>query len=436
VVTRLSEFPNRMKAEEESVAPPAIASQDRSSATEKALTLLIAIPALNEEQSISSIIRRSLDAKKTITENSPVTRVEICVVSDGSTDRTVDIARSFGDAIGLIIFERNQGYGAAIKAAWRQSDAELLGFLDADGTCDPRFFATLCSTIEQCQADVVLGCRMTAESKMPLLRRIGNVIFALLLSFFSSKRVRDTASGMRVVRRSSLSRLLPLPDGMHFTPAMSARAILSPDLSILEREMPYHERAGRSKLRVFRDGLRFLGVITEAALLYRPGRPLLVFGLVLIACAALLLVNPALYWIENRRVLEWMIYRFVVAHLLTTSGVLFIVAAHLASRVVQIVLQIPEATVGVVLAASRFFSTWRSVVVALLLVLAGGALVIPGLLQLVTTGEVYEHWSRFIAMSVCLSTAGILIVARLIELTLSLLSDRIAFLRTLDSSGF
>jgi len=67
------------------------------------------------------------------------------------------------------------------------------------------------------QADVVLGCRLNPDSKMPPIRRVGNLIFATILSVLSSNRVRDTASGMRVIRRSSLDSLYPLPDGLHFT---------------------------------------------------------------------------------------------------------------------------------------------------------------------------------------------------------------------------
>src|ERR1035438_8494045 len=111
------------------------------------MKLLIAIPALNEEDSISQIIERCLEAGPHIIENSPVTEVQITVVSDGSTDDTVKLACSFGPQINLIVFEKNRGYGAAIKEAWRQSDSELLSFLDADGTCDPNFFAPLCRTL-------------------------------------------------------------------------------------------------------------------------------------------------------------------------------------------------------------------------------------------------------------------------------------------------
>ena len=397
--------------------------------TVDSLKLLIAIPALDEEESIAAIIERTLIARTRILAETPVTEVEVTVVSDGSRDRTVERAQAHRNQIHLIVFEKNRGYGAAIKEAWRQSDAELLAFLDADGTCDPVFFVDLCKLIERERADVVLGCRLTRNSRMPFIRRVGNVLFALLLSFFSSKRVRDTASGMRVVRRSSLQRLYPLPDGMHFTPAMSARAILSSDLRIFEQEMPYEERAGESKLRVLRDGLRFLRVIVEAALLYRPSRPLGFLGGVLILTAFLLILPPALYYLRHRHVLEWMIYRFVVADLATGSGTLLLFASYLARRVVQMVLQLPDEDFLFHRLVGRFLhGPWLWIVVSTF-VLSAAILVLPSFLQLVRTGGTYEHWSRFIAASVLVGVSLTMLVARVLDYTLDLLAARLAFLR-------
>jgi len=393
------------------------------------LKLLIAIPALDEEESIASIIERTLAARSRILAETAVTDVQVTVVSDGSRDRTVERAQAYRNQIHLIVFEKNRGYGAAIKEAWRQSDAELLAFLDADGTCDPAFFVELCRLIERQRADVVLGCRLTRASRMPFVRRVGNVLFALLLSFFSSKRVRDTASGMRVVRRSSLSRLYPLPDGMHFTPAMSARAILSPDLRIFEQEMPYEERAGESKLRVLRDGLRFLRVIVEAALLYRPSRPLGFLGGLLLLTAVVLILPPAIYYFRNRHVLEWMIYRFVVADLATTSGTLLLLASYLSRRVVQMVLQLPEEDFLFHRLVGRFLhGPWLWIVVTTF-VLFATILVLPSFLELVRTGGTYEHWSRFIAASVLIGVSLTMLVARVLDHTLDLLAARLAFLR-------
>src|SRR5688572_19063616 len=300
------------------------------------MKLLIAIPALNEEDSIVSIIERCLAARPAIIGQGPVTAVDITVVSDGSTDRTVERARTFGDRIKLIVFPQNRGYGAAIKEAWSQSDAELLGFLDADGTCDPLFFTTLCRTAADEHADVVLGCRLNQDSQMPLIRRIGNTLFALLLNFVASERVRDTASGMRVVRHGSLRDIYPLPDGLHFTPAMSARAILSRRVRIVEVDMPYSERSGESKLRVIEDGVRFLRVIVQTALLYRPARLLNACGLAAIFVALALMTEPTIYYQQHRSVAEWMIYRFVVSHMMATAGALLMTIGFLTTRMVGI----------------------------------------------------------------------------------------------------
>jgi glycosyltransferase involved in cell wall biosynthesis len=395
------------------------------------MKLLIAIPALNEEDSIQSIITRSLDARSHIMSHSPVTQVDITVVSDGSTDRTVELASKFADQIHLIVFEHNRGYGAAIKEAWEQSDADLLGFLDADGTCDPSFFSHLCNAITGEAADVALGCRMNKMSHMPWIRRIGNHLFASMLTVLSSSAVRDTASGMRVVRRQSLAKLLPLPDGLHFTPAMSARALLSKTLKIVEIDMPYYEREGESKLRPGRDGLRFLRAIVDAAFLYRPSRPLAILGLLWLGLAIALMVMPTLYYLREHAVQEWMIYRFVVSHLAGTLATLLFSASYLTQKMVKITLPDEAHVQGRRNVLEWFFAGRRVWVVAPLLLLAGGLLVLPSFLELVRTGATYEHWSRFIAMSFCWSVAFILIVTWMIDYTLGLVTIQLAFSKNL-----
>jgi glycosyltransferase involved in cell wall biosynthesis len=391
--------------------------------------LLIAIPALNEEASIESIIQRTLAARREIIGRSPIHEVSITVVSDGSTDRTVELARSFEPQIRLIVFEHNRGYGAAIKEAWRQSDAELLSFLDADGTCDPKFFADLCIALEREKADVVLGCRLHAGSKMPAIRRLGNFIFASLLTVFSSRRVRDTASGMRVVRRTCLPRLMPLPNGLHFTPAMSARALLSEDIRIFETDMPYHERAGESKLRVAEDGLRFLRVILNTAFLYRPSRPFGLLGLGCLATGGAFMISPLAFYLRHGKVLEWMIYRFIVSHLLGISGVLLLCAGYLCTRLVKISLSVPPPRRSLYRFLDAFFASPFFWAAPASLAIAGGALVLQSLLELVTTGSTFEHWSRFIAMSFFLSISIILGVTKAIGFVIDLMGEKLEYLR-------
>jgi len=166
-------------------------------------SLTIVIPALNEEEAIAGTISKCLVARDQIAKVAGLAGVEVIVVSDGSTDRTAEIAQSF-EEVKVIVFEKNRGYGAAIKEGWRQGQGTLLSFLDADGTCDPTYLAEMCRIAVEDSADVVLGSRLGPESEMPRIRRLGNRIYAFLLGFLCGRQVTDTASGMRVVRRGSI----------------------------------------------------------------------------------------------------------------------------------------------------------------------------------------------------------------------------------------
>ena len=236
-----------------------------------------------------------------------------------------------------------------------------------------------------------------------------------------------TFPGMRVVRRESLPKLMPLPDGLQFTPAMSARALLSGDLKITEIQMPYQERTGRSKLRVGKDGLRFLRVILEGAFLYRPARPLAMAGALCLAVATGLMLMPVGYYLRHHAVTEWMIYRFVVSHLVGMSAALLLCASYLTNRVVQIALseETGQHDEG---AARRFFNSGWFWLAPAALTAIGVTLVIPSFLELVRTGATYEHWSRFIAMSFFCSVALTLVVTRAIDYVLQLVADRLTYL--------
>src|SRR6185312_14461030 len=118
--------------------------------------LTIVIPALDEEGAIGMTVSRCLDARDEIKRAADLDDVEVIVVSDGSTDRTAEIARGF-DGVEVIVFEQNRGYGAAIKEGFRRGRGSLVGFLDADGTCDPRYFAEMCRVAVEDDAEMVLG---------------------------------------------------------------------------------------------------------------------------------------------------------------------------------------------------------------------------------------------------------------------------------------
>jgi glycosyltransferase involved in cell wall biosynthesis len=356
--------------------------------------LSIVIPALNEEEAIGDTITRCLAARNYICECAGLSDVEILVVSDGSTDRTVEIAQCF-DEISLIEFPKNRGYGAAIKEGWRQGSGTLLAFLDADGTCDPRHFGEMCRLAITDSADVVLGSRLGPDSKMPRIRRVGNHLYAFLLGFLCGRHVTDTASGMRVVRRSSLRQLYPLPDGLHFTPSMSARALLN-DLRVIETPISYDERTGESKLNVIRDGVRFLQTIFDGVLCYRPERLLLCGVTASLMLVLLMALHPIEHYFSTQRVEEWMIYRFVVCHVLGSFALLLLLATALSNQMASFGPRRREAAPFWPALISAMLG-WPAVVALMATLCAASLLFLwPGIVEFVSTGKVHMHWSRLI----------------------------------------
>lgn len=253
-------------------------------------TLSVVIPAYNEEDGIAAIVERVLAIRPQLA-SAGVDGLECIVVDDGSTDRTAAIVQGFGEQVRLIR-QQNRGYGGALKTGFGAAQGELIGFLDADSTYPPEYYPQMCRLALD-GADIVIGSRMSgAQSEMPLVRRVGNTIFATLLSLVAGVRISDSASGQRVLRRSVLPMIYPLPNTLDFTPAMSTRA-LHEGLNIVETPIPYKERSGRSKLSVVRDGLRFFKSIVWTALTYNPVRIFGGVGLAMLLLSVLILGGQA-----------------------------------------------------------------------------------------------------------------------------------------------
>lgn len=303
-------------------------------------TLTIVIPAYNEEKAIASIIERCLAERERIMAETPVREVEIVVVNDGSRDRTAEIARRYAEANGgvrLISHEKNRGYGAALKRGFDEGRGTLVSFLDADGTCDPAYFIPLVNKLFEQKADVALGSRLGPESEMPRIRRLGNRIYTILINALTSAHITDSASGMRVIRKASLEKLYPLPDGLHFTPAMTARAVSSDSLKLIEVPISYKERVGKSKLRVVQDGVRFLKVIMDIILSYRPLRFFFYVAAFALGVAAILFIRPLQYYILYRSVPDWMVYRLIAVVVLVLTSLTIMTVGLVADQIAELV---------------------------------------------------------------------------------------------------
>jgi MFS family permease len=231
---------------------------------------------------------------------------------------------------------------------------------------------------------------------------------------------------MRVVRRTALRHLYPLPIGLHFTPAMSARAMLSDATRIVEIDMPYAEREGESKLRVIRDGFRFLRVILENALLYKAGRIFSTGAAVCFLAGAVLMLRPLTTYVQTHTVAEWMIYRFLVSSLAAQVALLLLGAGMLSARIASIAIH------EEVRDRRSPFSAWLRTgwfwSAAVSLAGVGLILVWPSAVELWKTGKTYVHWSRFVVAMGCFGSVALFCVIRGLDRLLDLVEARVQHL--------
>lgn len=157
------------------------------------------IPARDEEIPLPGVIAEM-----------PVGMVDqVIVVDNGSADRTADVARQAGAAV---VSEPRAGYGYACAAGVREArerGAEVLVFLDADGSFDPTQLADLLAPIGAGQADLVLGSRPAGGMEpgaMPVHARFGNWLVARLMGLLYGLRVTDLGP-FRAIRGDLLGEL-------------------------------------------------------------------------------------------------------------------------------------------------------------------------------------------------------------------------------------
>lgn len=357
------------------------------------MKISIVIPVYNEERGIGATLERILTAREGMLALDGIEAVEVIVVNDGSTDATSTAISRFPEVI-QVIHSTNQGYGAALLTGFRMARGDVLGFLDADGTYPPEAFPNLLKALAATGADMVVGSRMAGpRSRMPVLRVVGNRLYALLLSWLVRQSITDTSSGMRIFRRAILSTLLPLPAGLHFTPAMSTRAFHE-GLKIVEVPIPYEDRVGRSKLHVVRDGLNFFLAILNITRLYDPLKFFGVIGGSILLAALLLSLAPLVHYWAVRRVEEDALYRLFTVMVLLVAGVNVISFGAFSNTVLSIL--------------SGKASTSRSFWERLLLRGAvirhfdkiGASLILTAVLvnhrtiyQYLTMRKIYVHWS-------------------------------------------
>lgn len=235
------------------------------------------IPNLNEEKAIFPVLERVFSAEDVILKNG-VTKLEVIVVDDGSTDTSLVKLKEFSKLHPIVILENRKclGYGAALKKGFSEAQGELIAFMDMDYTYDPfdlpELVARLTSKSGPYPLQMVVGDRLSRIEEMPLTRELGNRLFVAVIRSLFKRRVTDCCSGLRVFRREFVIPFAHLlPNNLNFTLAMTF-LFLRFQLPFEEVPIRYHQRIGQSKLSVLIDGPRFLFTIFSFWFKYRFSR--------------------------------------------------------------------------------------------------------------------------------------------------------------------
>lgn len=167
--------------------------------------LVVIIPALNEARTIADVIKKIPERFDGITKN------EIIVIDDGSTDETAEASRAVGATV--VSHQQNLGVGAAFHtglSAALAAGADIIVNIDADGQFNPTDIPTLIAPIQQGKAGFVTTTRFRKEEfkpAMPEVKRWGNKMMTRIINALTGKRFTDVSCGFRAYSRDTALKL-------------------------------------------------------------------------------------------------------------------------------------------------------------------------------------------------------------------------------------
>ena len=205
------------------------------------------VPAYNEEQNVARVIDelRAFDPG-----------LDVVVVSDGSQDRTAEVAAERGAHVVSLPF--NLGIGGAVQTGFKyahQHGYELVVRCDGDGQHIPAELPKVLEPVLAGEADIAVGSRFAGGDgyRSSATRRVGIRLLALIVSAIAKQRVTDTTSGFQALNRKALD--LFAADYPHDYPEVEGMVMLIKHRLRL-REVPVSMRErehGRSSITALRS---------------------------------------------------------------------------------------------------------------------------------------------------------------------------------------
>ncbi|HUQ27386.1 MAG TPA: glycosyltransferase family 2 protein [Usitatibacter sp.] len=224
------------------------------------MKLSVVIPCYNEVATIDRILAA--------VRASPHADKEIIVVDDGSSDGTRE--RISGELRPLIdqviLHERNQGKGAALRTGIRAATGDVVIIQDADLEYDPNEYPKLLAPIAEGRADVVFGSRFMGAAPHRVLyfwHRVGNGFLTLLSNMFTNLNLTDMETCYKAFRREIIQSIAIEEERFGFEPEITAK-VAKLDCRIFEVGISYYGRTYAEGKKIgYKDGFRAIYCILK-----------------------------------------------------------------------------------------------------------------------------------------------------------------------------
>jgi glycosyltransferase involved in cell wall biosynthesis len=200
------------------------------------MKISVIIPAYNEKNTIQEIVRR-VQAMKMVDE--------IIIVDDGSTDGTRDLISNMDgkNNVRIILHEKNQGKGAAVRTGISAATGEVLIIQDADLEYDPREYPNLMKPIEEGMADVVYGSRFLGAPHRAILfwNMVANKLLTLMTNILYNNILTDMETGYKLFKREVVADMKIHAKRFDFEPEFTAK-ILKKNVRVFEVPITFNPR--------------------------------------------------------------------------------------------------------------------------------------------------------------------------------------------------